>query len=74
MKPDKDFDCVEMKHKIQAKIIRRTRGLSEEQKTQGMRDAIAKDPILGKLYAEKLASATPPPSVAKTSKPRKATG
>lgn len=46
----KEFDCVEMKHKIQQKIMEETKGLSAEERRQRTTDNILSDPILGPFW------------------------
>ncbi len=46
----KDFDCVEMKHKIQEKIMKETKDLSAEERRQRATDSILSDPVLGPFW------------------------
>ena len=46
----KTFDCVQMKHEIQQRILRETQGLSTQQKRRRTEQAIAADPILGPIW------------------------
>ena len=44
---NKDFDCVEMKNRIQAELLREYEGLTDEQIQERRRQRIESDPILG---------------------------
>lgn len=46
----KEFDCVEMKHKIQQKIMDETKDLSAEERRRRTTDSILSDPILGPFW------------------------
>ena len=46
----KEFDCVEMKHKIQQRIMEKTKGMSAVEMRQKALDSILSDPILGPLW------------------------
>jgi len=46
----KDFDCVEMKNRIQAELIERHKGMNEEEIEADQRKRIEANPILGPLY------------------------
>jgi hypothetical protein len=46
----KKFDCVEMKHKIQQKILEETEGLSDEERRRRTTDSILSDPVLGPFW------------------------
>ncbi len=50
MKKTKDFDCVRMKHEIQAQLDREFEGMSDEEIRQEQRRLIEEDPILGPIY------------------------
>jgi hypothetical protein len=50
MKKTKDFDCVRMKHEIQAQLDRQFEGMSDEEIRQEQRRLIEEDPILGPVY------------------------
>ena len=47
MKKKKDFDCVQMKHDIQRKLMKEYAGLSLEERNRRSDQALAADPILG---------------------------
>ena len=44
---NKKFDCVQMKHEIQQKLMKETAGLTAEERNQRLEESLAKDPILG---------------------------
>jgi hypothetical protein len=46
----KDFDCVEMKNEIQAKLLERYRGMTDEEIRADQDRRIEADPILGPLF------------------------
>ena len=46
----KDFDCVQMKHDIQQKLMKEFEGLTLEERKKIIADRIAADPILGPLW------------------------
>lgn len=46
----KDFDCVRMKHEIQAQLDRQFEGMSDEEIRREQRQLIEEDPILGPIY------------------------
>ena len=50
MRKPKKFDCVKMKHDIQAKLMREDEGLSDEEIDKRRRQKIESNPILGPLY------------------------
>ena len=50
MRKPKKFDCVKMKHDIQAKLMREDEGLSDEEIEEKRRKKIESDPILVPLY------------------------
>jgi hypothetical protein len=43
----KKFDCVQMKHEIQKKIMKEMEGLSQEEIDRRTEESIMADPILG---------------------------
>ena len=47
----KDFDCVEMKGRIQAQLEERLRGLSIDERERRMEEMILSDPILATAWA-----------------------
>lgn len=50
MKRKKDFDCVEMKNGIQAKLLEEYAGLTREEIREKRRQRIEADPVLGPLF------------------------
>jgi hypothetical protein len=48
----KTFDCVEMKHQIQAEQLKRLKGLTNAEQIQLMRREILKDPILARIWKQ----------------------
>ena len=46
----KDFDCVEMKNRIQAELLERYRGMTEEEIRADQDRRIQADPIIGPIY------------------------
>lgn len=55
----KSFDCVEMKQKIQARILDEFAGLSPQQQRERSQEMILNDPILGPLWREKAGELPP---------------
>lgn len=49
----KSFDCVEMKRRIQERLIEEMSGLTPEQQQQKTEQDIANDPVLGPLWRNK---------------------
>jgi hypothetical protein len=49
----KDFDCVEMKNRIQAQLLDAFKGLTPEEERELRRKMIAEDPILSHLLSMK---------------------
>jgi hypothetical protein len=47
MKKKKEFDCVQMKHDIQRKLMKENAGLSLQERRRRLHKALAADPILG---------------------------
>jgi hypothetical protein len=47
MKPDKEFDCVEMKAEIQERLLREVAELGEEEAHRRRAERLSRDPILG---------------------------
>ena len=47
---EKAFDCVQMKHEIQARIMKEIEGLSLEERNRRFEARIAADPILGPFW------------------------
>ena len=52
MKKRKDFDCVEMKWKIQQDLLREEQELGREQAKKRRRQRVRDDPILGPFLAK----------------------
>lgn len=46
----KDFDCVEMKNRIQAELLEHYRGMTQEEIEEDQRRRIEADPISGPFY------------------------
>jgi hypothetical protein len=46
----KDFDCVEMKNRIQAELLERYKGMTQEEIHEDQIRRIEADPILGPFY------------------------
>ena len=59
MKPDKKFDCVQMKAGIQERLLREIAELGEEEGARRRRDRLVHDPILGTFLKRKTASSGP---------------
>jgi hypothetical protein len=56
----KDFDCVEMKSRIQADLLKRTEGMSFEEEQRFSDKQISSNPILARFWARRRpAGATP---------------
>ena len=55
MKPEKDFDCVEMKAEIQARLLREVAELGEEEAHRRRAERLSRDPILGSVLRVKTA-------------------
>lgn len=47
----KSFDCVEMKHKIQQKLLKKYANVSESEMLKSEREKVKKDPVLGAIYS-----------------------
>jgi hypothetical protein len=43
----KNFDCVQMKHEIQKKLMKQTAGLTLEERNRRLEKSLASNPILG---------------------------
>ena len=52
MKKKKDFDCVEMKWKIQQDLLREEQELGREEAKKRRRQRVLDDPILGPFLAK----------------------
>jgi hypothetical protein len=46
----KDFDCVEMKHAIQQRILEEFGGLSPEEQRRRTQELIQRDPLLARIW------------------------
>lgn len=56
----KEFDCVEMKDEIQARLLERYKGMTEEEIEADQRRRILANPILGPLYRRLTGEESPP--------------
>ena len=56
MKPGKEFDCVEMKAEIQARLLREAAELGEEEAHRRRAERLSRDPILGGFLQTKMDS------------------
>ena len=56
MKPEKQFDCVEMKADIQARLLREIAELGEDDAKKRRAERLTRDPILGAFLRAKNAS------------------
>jgi len=54
MKPGKEFDCVEMKAEIQARLLREAAELGEEEAQRRRAARLSRDPILGGFLQTKM--------------------
>jgi hypothetical protein len=55
MKPEKEFDCVEMKAEIQERLLREVAELGEEEAQRRRAERLSRDPILGSFLRTKTA-------------------
>ena len=55
MKPDKEFDCVDMKAEIQERLLREVAELGEEEARRRRAERLVRDPILSRFLRTKLA-------------------
>ena len=63
----KDFDCVEMKARIQADLLKRMEGMTFEETRRFTEEMIASDPILARFRAEaRIVGAEPSPAKERT--------
>jgi hypothetical protein len=60
MKPEKEFDCVEMKVKIQERLLHEVEEFGEEETHRRRAERLSKDPILGTFLPAKLANSEAP--------------
>jgi hypothetical protein len=56
MKPEKEFDCVEMKAEIQERLLREVAELGEEEAHKRRAERLSRDPILSSFLRTKMAS------------------
>jgi hypothetical protein len=56
MKPEKKFDCVEMKAEIQERLLREVAEFGEENAQRRRAERLARDPILGGFLRTKMAN------------------
>jgi hypothetical protein len=56
MKPEKEFDCVEMKAEIQERLLREVAELGEEEAQRRRAERLSRDPILGGFLRTKMAN------------------
>ncbi len=47
MKPEKEFDCVQMKTEIQERLLREAAELGEDEAQRRRAERLGRDPILG---------------------------
>ncbi len=50
MKKKKEFDCVQMKEEVQAKLLKEYEGLSDEEVSNRRQEKIESHPVIGPLY------------------------
>ena len=55
MKPEKEFDCVEMKAEIQERLLREVAELGEDEAQKRRAERLSRDPILGSFLRTKMA-------------------
>ena len=56
MKPEKKFDCVEMKAEIQERLLREVAEFGEEEAQRRRGERLSRDPILGGFLGTKMAN------------------
>ena len=56
MKPDKTFDCVEMKTEIQERLLREVAEFGEEEAQRRRTERLSRDPVLGSFLRTKMAN------------------
>lgn len=59
----KDFDCVEMKARIQADLMKRMEGMSYEEEQKFSDELISSDPILARFWARRHPAGSAPTPV-----------
>jgi hypothetical protein len=60
MKPEKEFDCVEMKAEIQERLLREVAELGEEEAQRRRAERLSRGPILGSFLRTKMANGIAP--------------
>jgi hypothetical protein len=55
LRAEKNFDCVEMKAEIQAKLLREVADWGDDAARQRRAERLSQDPILGEFLRSKLA-------------------
>ena len=60
MKPEKEFDCVEMKTEIQERLLREVAEVGEEEAQRRRAERLSRDPILGSFVRTKMANSKEP--------------
>ncbi len=55
----KDFDCVEMKHQIQQRILEEFRTLTPDEQQRRTEEMIHSDPVLARIWDETRRPAQP---------------
>jgi hypothetical protein len=58
MRPEKEFDCVEMKRESQAQLLREVAELGEDEAQTRRAERLSRDPILGGFLRTKSAVGT----------------
>jgi hypothetical protein len=56
MKPQKEFDCVEMKAEIQERLLREIAEFGDEEAQRRRAERLSRDPILGNFLRTKMAN------------------
>jgi hypothetical protein len=56
---NKTFDCVQMKHEIQRKMIKEYQGVPDEERWSLMEQKILADPVLGPFWKNARLTVTP---------------
>jgi hypothetical protein len=56
MKPEKEFDCVQMKTEIQEQLLREVSELGEDEAQRRRAERLARDPILGAFLRKMMAA------------------
>lgn len=74
MKRGKTFDCVQMKHDIQRKLMKEEAGLSWQERNKRAQDKILADPILGPWFQKLLEKQESPRTFGRVAEARPAYG